>query len=212
MHENRMFETHHMKRNTTLAVLVGALVIVIAACSTGPEPTATVAPTRTAAPTISPDLPPVIPADSEIDRKAAIKIGIDLHRQLWETRPSNNYRFGFQWVVADYAYQRANVQVRVIKGEVDEVLWADNAVKTDGTDPPGLEIPDMPNTEDYYNIEGLFAVISEAIESDPVRVSLGFDSIFGFPTAVSIEFATDNPHNNVAFFAAQLVPIAGPPE
>ena len=212
MHENRMFETHHMKRNTTLAVLVSALVIVIAACSTGPEPTATVAPTRTPAPTISPDLPAAIPADSEVDRETAMKLGIDLHRQLWATRPTSNYKFGFQWTVGEFAYQRANVEVRVLKGDISEVLWADNAVKTDGTEPDGFVVPDEPDINDYYSIDGLFKVISAAIDSGPGRVSLGFDSVFGFPTNVSIEFAPGSEQKDVAFFAAQLVPIAGPPE
>ena len=201
-----------MKQNATLAILIGALAIVLAACSSDPEPTATAPPTQTPPPAISPDLPPVIPASAEVDRMTAVKIGVDLHRQLWDTRPSDNYKFGFQWTVGDYAYQRANVEVRIVKGEIEEVRWADNAVKTDGTEPAGFEIPDEPNVDEYYNIEGLFAVIAEAIDNDPIRVTLGFDSIFGFPTNVSIEFAPGNPHKDVSFFAAQLVPLAGPPE
>ena len=206
-----------MKQNATLAILIGALAVVLAACSSDPEPTATALPTQpvpTAMPpaTIDPDLPAAIPGSAEVDPKAAIKIGIDLHRQLWDTRPSDNYKFGFQWTVGEYAYQRANVEVRVIKGEIEQVLWADNAVKTDGTEPEGFEIPDEPNVDDYYNIEGLFAVIEEAIDSDPISVTLGFDSIFGFPTNVFIEFAPGNPHEAVSFFAAQLVPLPGPPQ
>ena len=201
-----------MKRNATLAILISALAVVLAACSSDPEPTATAVPTETPPPTISPDLPDVLPGGAEVDRKAALKIGIDLHRQLWDTRPSDNYKFGFQWTVGDYAYQRANVEVRIVKGEIEQVLWADNAVKTDGTEPAGFEVPDEPNIDDYYNIAGLFAVIEEAIDSDPISVTLGFDSVFGFPTTVSIEFAPDNAHKDVSFFAAQLVPLAGPPQ
>ncbi len=73
-------------------------------------------------------------------------------------------------------------------------------------------VTDEPNDEDYYWIDGLFTVIQEAIEADPARVSLGFDSVFGFPTSAVIEFAPDSEHKDVAFFAAQLVPILGPPE
>ena len=199
-----------MKRNSTLAILIGTLAVV-AACSSDPEPTATAVPAQTPAPIISRDLPDVLPGSAEIDRRAAVKIGIDLHRQLWETRPSDNYKFGFQWNVGDYAYQRANVEVRIVKGEIEQVQWADNAVKIDGTEPAGLEIPDEPDIDDYYNIEGLFAVIEEAIDSDPISVTLGFDSVFGFPTNVSIKFAPDNRHEDVSFFAAQLVPLPGPP-
>ncbi len=199
-----------MKRYSTLAILIGTLAV-MAACSSDPEPTATAVPAQTPAPIISRDLPDVLPGSAEIDRRAAVKIGIDLHRQLWETRPSDNYKFGFQWNVGDYAYQRANVEVRIVKGEIEQVQWADNAVKIDGTEPAGLEIPDEPDIDDYYNIEGLFAVIEEAIDSDPISVTLGFDSVFGFPTNVSIEFAPDNPHEDVSFFAAQLVPLPGPP-
>jgi hypothetical protein len=100
----------------------------------------------------------------------------------------------------------------VLKDELDEVLWAENAVKTDGTEPEGFKLPGKPDDGDYYTIDGLFGVIQEAIESDPDRVSLGFDSAFGYPTSVVIEFLPNRNHEDVSFFAAQLVPIPGPPE
>ncbi len=192
--------------------MASLLLVALAACSSDPEPTATPRPTSTPAPPAGLGADPVIPDAAEVDRKTAMMLGIDLHRQLWETRPSNNYKFGFQWTVGEYAYERANVEVRVIKNEVDDVLWASNAEKTDGTEPAGFVVPDEPNDEDYYSIDGLFTVIQEAIEADPARVSLGFDSVFGFPTSAVIEFAPDSEHEDVAFFAAQLVPIPGPPE
>ena len=208
-----------MKRITTLAVLVGVLAVAMAACSSdngdsGPEPvsTATAVPTATSVPIIRPETRDAVPEDAEVGRKAATLIGIDLHRQLWATRPSNNYAFGFQWNVGEYAYQRANVQVRVIQSEIDDVLWAETAVKTDGTEPVGLVVPDEPDIDDYYSVDGLFELLLEAIESDPVRISLGFDSVFGFPTLAVIEFAPGNDHDDVSFFAFQLVPIAGPAE
>ncbi|MDG0867721.1 DUF6174 domain-containing protein [Candidatus Lucifugimonas marina] len=206
-----------MKRTVSLALLVGLFAIALVACSSDPEPepTATPRPTSTPAATMPPagaNAPPIIPDAAEVDRKAAMLLGIDLHRQLWATRPSSNYKYGFQWTEGEYAYQRANVEVRVIKSEVDDVLWADNAVKTDGTEPVGFEVPAEPDQSMYYSIEGLFKLIQKAIEADPARVSLGFDSVFGFPTSAVIEFPPDSEHENVAFFAAQLVPIAGPPE
>jgi hypothetical protein len=139
-------------------------------------------------------------------------LGIDLHRQLWATRPTNNYKFGFQWNVGEFAYERANVEVRVLKDELATVGWADNAVKTDGTEPTGFVVPELPDKSQYYSIDGLFDVIQAAIESDPDRVSLGFDSIFGFPTSVVIEFLPERGIEDVSFFAAQLVPVPGPPE
>jgi hypothetical protein len=200
-----------MKRTVSLAVLIGVFVIALAACSSDPEPTAT--PVPTVPPTAAASDPgPIVPEGAEIDRKTAMLLGIDLHRQLWSTRPSSNYAFGFQWNVGEYAYQRANVEVRVLKDELDVVIWASNAVKTDGTEPDGFEAPDEPNVDEYYTIDGLFGVIAEAIENEPARVSLGFDSVFGFPTSVIIEFPPESGHEDVSFFAAQLVPIPGPPE
>jgi hypothetical protein len=202
-----------MKRTVTLAVLVGVLAIALTACSSDPEPTATPQPTvrPTAAPTAV-DAQPIVPEGAEVDRETAMLLGIDLHRQLWSTRPSNNYKFGFQWNVGEFAYQRANVEVRVIKDELEIVNWADNAVKTDSSDPAGVEVPGVPEMAEYYTIDGLFAVILDAIENDPAKVSLGFDSVFGFPTSVNIQFLPGSEHKDVSFFAAQLVPIAGPPE
>ena len=200
----------HMKRIVTL---VGIVAIALTACSSEPEPTATPRPTAMIA-VLQPtsDAQPIVPSGSDLDRKTAMLLGLDLHRQLWATRPSSNYKFGFQWNVGEFAYQRANVEVRVIKSELDGVLWADNAVKVDGTEPTGFEVPAEPNPDEYYVIDGLFDVIEEAIESDPSRVSLGFDSVFGFPTSVVIEFPASSERKDISFFAAQLSPIAGPPE
>jgi hypothetical protein len=203
----------HMKRTVTLAMLVGIFAIALAACSSEPEPTATPRPTATTV-VVQPmrDAQPVMPLEADLDRKTAMLLGLDLHRQLWATRPSNNYKFGFQWNVGEFAYERANVEVRVLKNELEAVLWADNAVKVDGTEPAGFDLPAEPNHDDYYTIDGLFAVIQEAIESEPARVSLGFDSAFGFPTSVVIEFPPSREHKDISFFAAQLVAIPGPPE
>jgi hypothetical protein len=206
-----------MKRTITLTALVGILTLALAACSSDPEPTATSEPTPQPTATTSPlgsqiVTESAIPSGAEVDRKAAMLLGIEVHRQIWGTRPSGNYKFGFQWNVGELAYQRANVEVRVLKDELDEVLWAENAVKTDGTEPEGFKLPDKPDDDDYYTIDGLFGVIQEAIDSDPDRVSLGFDSVFGFPTSVVIEFLPNRDHEDVSFFAAQLVPIPGPPE
>ena len=194
-------------------MLVGIVAIALTACSSEPEPTATPPPTAMIA-VLQPtsDAQPIVPSGSDLDRKTAMLLGLDLHRQLWATRPSSNYKFGFQWNVGEFAYQRANVEVRVIKSELDGVLWADNAVKVDGTEPTGFEVPAEPNPDEYYVIDGLFDVIEEAIESDPSRVSLGFDSVFGFPTSVVIEFPASSERKDISFFAAQLSPIAGPPE
>ncbi|MDP7486206.1 MAG: DUF6174 domain-containing protein [Dehalococcoidia bacterium] len=201
-----------MKRTIPLVIFVGLFSVALVACSSEPEPTATLAPTPTQAPPAGADAPPVIPAGADVDRKTAMLLGIDLHRQLWATRPSSNYKFGFQWNVGDYAYERANVEVRVNKSEVIGVGWADNAVKTDGTEPSGFVAPELPDKSSYYSINGLFKLIEEAIDNNPARVSLGFDSVFGFPTSVVIEFPPGSEHRDISFFAAQLVPISGPPE
>jgi hypothetical protein len=202
-----------MKRTVSLVFLIAIFAMALTSCTSEPEPTVT--PVPTARPTVAPSTgseSQILPSGAEVDRMTAMLLGIDLHRQLWATRPSSNYKFGFQWNVGEFAYEKANVEVRVIKGDLDGVSWADNAVKTDGTEPAGFEVPAEPNPDDYYSIDGLFAAIQEAIESDPLRVSLGFDSAFGFPTSVVIEFAPDSEHEDISFFAAQLVPIAGPPE
>ncbi len=201
-----------MNRTVSLVLLMALFALALSACTSESEPTATSVPTvrPTTIPTGGDS--PVLPSGAEVDQKTAMLLGIDLHRQLWDTRPSSNYKFGFQWNVGEFAYERANVEVRVIKSEVDGVSWADNAVKTDGTEPAGFEVPAEPDAGEYYSIEGLFRLIEHAIESDPIRVSLGFDSAFGFPTSVVIEFDPASGHKDVSFFAAQLVPIAGPPE
>ena len=199
-----------MKKNYSLVLPL--LFISLVACSSDSSPKATSIPATRVVVKLAEDAQPVMPADAEIDRETAMLLGMDLHRQLWATRPTNNYKFGFQWNVGDFAYEKANVEVRVLKNEIDAVAWAENAVTADGSEPPGFVVPDMPNPDQYHSIDGLFKVIGEALDNDPSRVSLGFDSVFGFPTSVVIEFPSGSEHKDVSFFAAQVVPIPGPPE
>ncbi len=199
-----------MKKNPSLVLLL--LFISLLACSSDSSSTATSIPATRVVVKLAEDAQPIMPADAEIDRETAMLLGMDLHRQLWATRPSNNYKFGFQWNVGDFAYEKANVEVRVLKNEIDAVAWAENAITTDGSEPTGFVVPDTPNPDQYHSIDGLFKVIGEALDNDPSRVSLGFDSVFGFPTSVVIEFPPGSEHKDVSFFAAQVVPIPGPPE
>ena len=199
-----------MKKNYSLVLPL--LFISLVACSSDSSPKATSIPATRVVVKLAEDAQPVMPADAEIDRETAMLLGMDLHRQLWATRPSNNYKFGFQWNVGDFAYEKANVEVRVLKNEIDAVAWAENAITRDGSEPPGFVVPDTPNPDQYHSIDGLFKVIGEALDNDPSRVSLGFDSVFGFPTSVVIEFPPGSEHKDVSFFAAQVVPIPGPPE
>ena len=111
-----------MKRFTILTASMGALAIVIVGCSSGTgdgsadsASTATTVPAATSAPADPPtsaaiaDQKPqeIIPEDAEVDRKTAVLLGIDIHRTRWGTRPSGNYKFGFEWNVGEFAYQRA---------------------------------------------------------------------------------------------------------
>ncbi len=199
-----------MKKTYYLALLFVFIFGVACASDSTLLPTAT--PSSSVVAKLPDDSQPVIPDDAEVDRKTAMLLGLDIHRQLWATRPTDNYKFGFKWNVGDFAYEKANVEVRVLKNEVDAVVWAEDAVTADGSEPAGFVIPDLPDPDHYYSIDGLFTVIQEALDSDPSRVSLGFDSVFGFPTSAVIEFSADSEHQDVSFFAAQVVPIPGPPE
>ena len=206
-----------MKNPAAIAFLIGISIASVVSCSSDPfETEGTTLPTLVSttpqAPASASNLPSILPDGAAVDRKAALLMGIDVHRQLWATRPTDNYKFGFQWNVGDYAYETANVEVRIIKGEVDRVSWAENAVTADGSEPDGFIVPNEPQAADYYSIDGLFKLIREAVEANPSRVSLGFDSVFGFPTSAIIEFPVVSATKDVSFFAAQLAPIAGPPE
>ena len=202
--------TKYMEKICSLVLPL--LFISLVACSSDSSPKATSIPATRVVVKLAEDAQPIMPADAEIDRETAMLLGMDLHRQLWATRPTNNYKFGFKWNVGDFAYEKANVEVRVLKNEIDAVAWAENAMTTDGSEPLGFVVPDTPNPDQYHSIDGLFKVIGEALDNDPSRVSLGFDSVFGFPTSVVIEFPPGSEHKDVSFFAAQVVPIPGPPE
>jgi len=94
-----------MKRTVSLVLLVAIFAVSLTACSSDAEPTPTARPAPTVRPTTIPTGgdSPILPEGAEVDRKTAMLLGIDLHRQLWATKPSSNYKFGFQWNVGELA-------------------------------------------------------------------------------------------------------------
>ena len=82
-----------MKKNYSLVLPL--LFISLVACSSDSSPKATSIPATRVVVKLAEDAQPIMPADAEIDRETAMLLGMDLHRQLWATRPTNNYKFGF---------------------------------------------------------------------------------------------------------------------
>lgn len=111
-----------MKKTYYLALLF--VFIFGVACASDSTFLPTAIPSSSVVAKLPDDSQPVIPDDAEVDRKTAMLLGLDIHRQLWATRPTDNYKFGFKWNVGDFAYEKPNVEVRVLKNEVDAVVWA----------------------------------------------------------------------------------------
>ena len=119
-------------------------------------------PTPTATPTASaPDSP-----------EAALAQAI----ARWETSGLANYDYLGAWSCFCPEEDLAEAKVTVNNGEVTGVGSAD----------PSMDA--IPDPERFVPIEGLFALIQDALDRDASRVEVSYDATYGYPVDLFIDY------------------------
>ncbi len=181
-----------MIRRMSMAVVGVAVLVSIAACGAGsPTPTLTpsppeatptptaVAPTATPTPTVvapavtptanAPDVPTANAPDSA--QTALLQA-----QERWEHSSIADYSYTGAWTCFCPEEYRADTQVTVDGGKVTTVSSAAPNVGT------------IPAPERFVPIEGLFALIQNAITQNAARIEVSYDETYGYPAELFIDY------------------------
>ncbi len=173
-----------MIRRMGMAVVGVAVLVSIAACGAGsPTPTLTpsppeatptptaVAPTATLTPTVV--APAVTPTANAPDPAQAALLQA---RERWEHSSIAHYSYTGGWSCFCPPEYVAEVSVTVVGGKVTAVS---SAAPNVGTIPP---------PERFRAIEGLFALIQNAITQNAARIEVSYDKTYGYPAKLFIDW------------------------
>ena len=181
-----------MITRTSMAVMGVAVFLFLAACGPGsptPPPTATPAATATPPPATAPPAPastptaaastpaatppPATPTPNAPDpAQAALLQALE----RWEQAGIVDYSYTGAWTCFCPEDYRADAQVTVAGGTVTAVHSAAPDVET------------IPAPERFLSIEGLFALIQDAIAGGAARVDVSYDETYGYPVELFIDY------------------------
>ena len=182
-----------MITRASVAVMGVAVFVFLAACGSGsptPPPTATPAatatPSSTAAPpataTTTPPTPTSTPtaagpaATPTPNDPTPAEAALLEARERWEQAGVVDYSYTGAWTCFCPEDYRADTQVVVADGTVTAVHSAAADVET------------IPAPERFLSIEGLFALIQDAITRDAARVEVSYDETYGYPVELFIDY------------------------
>ena len=162
-----------MMKRMTMAVAGVMVLMLIAACGAeAPTPTPTATPPPAATPTPTPVPPTPTPTTSAPGSpQAALLQG----RERWEHAGIADYDYIGAWVCFCPEEYLADTQVTVRDGNVT------------GVDPADPGFAAIPAPERFVPVEGLFALIQEAIDQNAARIEVSYDEMYGYPVDIFID-------------------------
>ena len=162
-----------MIKQMSIAVAGAAVLAFMATCGAGnPTPTLTPRPAAaTPTPTTAP--PAAIPTENALDSaQAALLQG----QERWERSGITDYAYTGAWTCFCPEEYRADTQVTVGGGKVTAV---NSAAPNAGT---------IPAPERFVPIEGLFALILDAITQHAAYIEVSYDETYGYPVELFIDY------------------------
>ena len=173
-----------MLRRMTVAVAGGAVLVLIAACGAdNPTPTPTPLP-----PAATPTPTPTVSAPGS--PQAALLQA----QQRWEQSDVADYSYTGAWVCFCPEVYLADTQVTVSGGSVTSVDSAD----------PGIGA--IPAPERFVPVDGLFALIQEAITNNAARIEVSYDETYGYPVDLFIDHDERMADEETSFAISSFTP------
>lgn len=172
-----------MIKRMSMAVAGVAMLVFIAACGAdSPTPTPTLmppaaTPTPTAvspAPTSTPTPAPPAATPTAID-PGSPEAALQQAQERWASSGLTGYTYIGAWVCFCPQEYLADTRVTVLGGSVTAVDSAD----------PGFAA--IPAPERFVPIEGLFALIREALDQNAARIEVSYDETYGYPVDLFID-------------------------
>ena len=102
---------------------------------------------------------------------------------MWEQTRSSDYTYEYNVLCECSDNFGQTVKVTVLNGAVESVVYAESGeFGRKAGDPPVVS-----GSPRYHTIDGLFDVIQEAINFEADRLTVSYNSEFGYPTDVAID-------------------------
>jgi hypothetical protein len=174
-----------MITRASMAAMGVALFVFLAACGSGsptPSPTATPPATATPPPTTAPPTPASTstaapPAATPTpDAPAPAQAALLEARERWERSGIADYSYTGAWTCFCPEEYLADAQVTVAGGTVTAVHSA------------AADVDTIPAPERFLSIEGLFALIEDALVRGAARVEVSYDETYGYPVELFIDY------------------------
>ena len=114
---------------------------------------------------------------------ARAQLELDSQRTLWEQTRSSDYTYEYNVLCECSDNFGQTVEVTVTAGAIESVVYAESGeFGRKAGDPPVVF-----GSPRYHTIDGLFDVIQEAINFEADRLTVSYNSEFGYPTDVAID-------------------------
>jgi Family of unknown function (DUF6174) len=118
---------------------------------------------------------PTTPIDGPTaDDRAATRAAFDSARRRWDAVGIESYRYRYRRLCFCAPPVTEPVRITVRAGSVAEVVFA-------GSGEPAASL------SDYPTIDGIFALIGEALETEAYEVRVEYDPALGYPVSVYVD-------------------------
>ena len=127
---------------------------------------------------------------------ARAQVELDSQRTMWDQTRSSDYTYEYNVLCECSDNFGQTVKVTVTAGAIESIVYAESGDSGKSGDPPVVA-----GSPRYHTIDSLFNVIQDAITDEADQLTVSYDSEFGYPTNVEIDYhvnATDDEYTFTA--------------
>ena len=185
-----------MSRRMSAVVAGVAMLVLIAACGAGEPPHTLIPPPPAATPTpVHPTATPAPPTPTPTaSAPGSPEAALQQAQARWASSGIADYSYIGAWTCFCPEKYRADTQVTVDGGSVIAVDSAD----------PGFDA--IPAPERFVPVEGLFALIQNAIDENASRIEVSYDETHGYPVELFIDHDARMADEETRFSVSSFTP------
>lgn len=122
-----------------------------------------------------------------------IQFQLNANRELWESSGPASYQLEYRRVCFCAPNVTSPVTVVVSDGVIESRTYAETR------DPVGEAVRDL-----FPDVTGMFDIVQDAIDQQAARIRVHYDSEYGYPTSISIDYSTMIADEELGFTVSSL--------
>ena len=111
------------------------------------------------------------------------EVELDGHLSLWQQARLGDYSYEYNVLCECSDNLGQPVKVTVADGVIESIAYAASGELVYSGDPSVVE-----GSPRYYKIDGLLEVIQKAIDTEADQITVSYDSEYGYPTSIEIDY------------------------